>query len=301
MFSLTAKFAAERRSAPSDRLRSCGAHCWRVRRAAVAAAPPCGAAHQPRPAGPPAARGGHRPAGVRGRHAGAVDRGHRARPGRAGDARAGAVEAGHRPPGLARPADRRGGGAPGSPSPSSCRSVLAGVVHAIGGWRPYLGLLPLQVHVGAAIAVLPFAVPRGAGGSAPGARTCPAVRPSGRSASARPAPRSCSRSRARRGPAGAPGGGRRETGSHEVGSGDPARMPVTHWFLDPVPAVAAATWRLRVGGRARMRSPTGPRRRGDRDARLHRRLVRVAGAGAGCASTGCCPTCRPMPASTWSR
>jgi len=43
---------------------------------------------------------------------------------------------------------------------------------------------------------------------------------------------------------GAPGARRRFTGSHEVGSFEPARMPVTSWLDDPVPSVDPATWRL---------------------------------------------------------
>jgi DMSO/TMAO reductase YedYZ molybdopterin-dependent catalytic subunit len=48
----------------------------------------------------------------------------------------------------------------------------------------------------------------------------------------------------------APGRARRSTGSHDVGSGDPAAMPVTQWAFDPVPVLAPADWRLRVGDRA---------------------------------------------------
>jgi DMSO/TMAO reductase YedYZ molybdopterin-dependent catalytic subunit len=47
----------------------------------------------------------------------------------------------------------------------------------------------------------------------------------------------------------APGLQRRATGSHEVGSGDPAAMPVTQWLLDPVPRIAPASWWLRAGER----------------------------------------------------
>ena len=43
---------------------------------------------------------------------------------------------------------------------------------------------------------------------------------------------------------GAPGARRRFTGSHEVGSFEPAQMPVTSWIDDPVPAVDPAQWRL---------------------------------------------------------
>ena len=29
-------------------------------------------------------------------------------------------------------------------------AIGSGLLHAVGGWRPYLGLLPMQLHVGAA-------------------------------------------------------------------------------------------------------------------------------------------------------
>ncbi len=44
--------------------------------------------------------------------------------------------------------------------------------------------------------------------------------------------------------AGLPGGERRFTGSHERGSGDPTRMPVTSWLNDRVPRMDGAAWRL---------------------------------------------------------
>ena len=47
------------------------------------------------------------------------------------------------------------------------------------------------------------------------------------------------------------GGDRRATGSHEVGSHDPAAMPTVIWFNDTRPAdTEAATWELVVGGGA---------------------------------------------------
>lgn len=47
------------------------------------------------------------------------------------------------------------------------------------------------------------------------------------------------------------GGGRRATGSHEVGSHEPARMPQVIWFNDQRPAVTdAASWPLTCGGAA---------------------------------------------------
>ncbi len=46
------------------------------------------------------------------------------------------------------------------------------------------------------------------------------------------------------------GGKRRFTGSHERGSFDPARMPVTSWLDDRTQHLAAEDWRLRVGDRS---------------------------------------------------
>jgi DMSO/TMAO reductase YedYZ molybdopterin-dependent catalytic subunit len=46
-----------------------------------------------------------------------------------------------------------------------------------------------------------------------------------------------------------PGRVRRETGSHEISSGDPRRVPVTQWLFDPVPRIEADRWRLRAAGR----------------------------------------------------
>lgn len=44
--------------------------------------------------------------------------------------------------------------------------------------------------------------------------------------------------------AGLPGGNRRFTGSHERGSGNPARMPVTSWLDDRTPHIDPASWKL---------------------------------------------------------
>ncbi|MDQ4130303.1 MAG: molybdopterin-dependent oxidoreductase [Actinomycetota bacterium] len=51
-----------------------------------------------------------------------------------------------------------------------------------------------------------------------------------------------------------PGARRRATGSHEAGSYDPPRMPVTQWLDDAVPRLDAAAWMLTV------RLPQGERR-----------------------------------------
>lgn len=49
--------------------------------------------------------------------------------------------------------------------------------------------------------------------------------------------------------AGLTGAERRFTGSHERGSGDPARMPVTSWLDDRTPRLDGASWTLAVDGR----------------------------------------------------
>ncbi len=49
--------------------------------------------------------------------------------------------------------------------------------------------------------------------------------------------------------AGSTGADRRFTGSHERGSFDPARMPVTSWFDDPVQRIDGTEWRVRIAGR----------------------------------------------------
>lgn len=142
-------------------------------------------------------------------------------------------------------------------------AVGSGLLHAIGGFRPYLGLLPMQIHVGAALVAVALLVGHvvmhhhhrrapsrgGVGGRGAGSGWRPLLRRT-----------DVDRRVALRG-AGvvaaaavlwtvAPGRERRFTGSHQVGSGDPAGMPVTNWLFDPVPVpvLAAAQWRLRLPG-----------------------------------------------------
>jgi DMSO/TMAO reductase YedYZ molybdopterin-dependent catalytic subunit len=122
--------------------------------------------------------------------------------------------------------------------------IGSGLLHAVGGFRPWLGLLPMQLHVGAAV----LAVGLLAAHIAVHRRWGVLLRRT-----------DLGRRLALRG-AGvvvgaaalwlvAPGRARRFTGSHDVGSGDPAAMPVTQWALDPVPVIAGPGWRLRVGDR----------------------------------------------------
>jgi len=53
-----------------------------------------------------------------------------------------------------------------------------------------------------------------------------------------------------------PGASRRFTGSYEVASYQPDAMPVTQWMFDSVPTIAASTWRLRVHGAGQEREWT---------------------------------------------
>jgi DMSO/TMAO reductase YedYZ molybdopterin-dependent catalytic subunit len=145
-------------------------------------------------------------------------------------------------------------------------AVASGLLHAIGGFRPYLGLLPMQIHVGAALVAVALLVAHVVAHQSRARLPVAGISPAGarRMGRWRPLLRRTDVDRrvALRGAAVvagaaalwvvAPGRERRFTGSHEVGSGDPAVMPVTNWLFDPVPVLvlAASTWRLGLGTRA---------------------------------------------------
>jgi hypothetical protein len=103
-------------------------------------------------------------------------------------------------------------------------AVASGLLHAVGGWRPYLGLLPMQMHVGAAVGA--------------GVLLALHLRVHRRRVAVRRT--DLDRRRALLGTgvvAGAaalgvlvPGAARRETGSHRVDV-----LPVTQWMFDAVP------------------------------------------------------------------
>ena len=111
-------------------------------------------------------------------------------------------------------------------------AIAGGLLHAIRGFAPVLGLLPMQIHVGAALAaavllaahVLPYRRRRRID---LGRRTAlrAAVAAAGGLALW----------------ALAPGRERRFTGSHEVSA-----LPVTQWLFDPVLALEPTAWRLRL-------------------------------------------------------
>lgn len=127
-------------------------------------------------------------------------------------------------------------------------SVVAGVVHATAGYHPVLGFTALTVHVGAAVVAAPLLVTH-----AWGRRQRPrrvdlsrrtALRAGALGAGALAVYGSVETAT---GALGLPGRLRRATGSYEVGSGLPDRMPVTQWFTDAVPAVQRGSWQLTIG------------------------------------------------------
>lgn len=134
-------------------------------------------------------------------------------------------------------------------------AVLAsGLLHTQGGFRQLLVLTPMQLHVGAGVVMLAVLAAH------------LKVHPT------RPRRTDATRRAALGGLALAatagvgyallegtavllrlPGGRRRQTGSHELGSDSAAAMPITQWFTDAVPKMDGSAWhvRLSVGGASR--------------------------------------------------
>jgi Oxidoreductase molybdopterin binding domain len=125
--------------------------------------------------------------------------------------------------------------------------VGSGVAHALGFTGPVLGATSMQVHVGSAIAATTLAVahvwrrrqrPRPADLSRRTVLRTGAVVGGGVLL--------WSATEASAALASLPGADRRSTGSHERGTDDPVRMPVTQWLRDSVPTIDPATFRLEV-------------------------------------------------------
>jgi DMSO/TMAO reductase YedYZ molybdopterin-dependent catalytic subunit len=126
-------------------------------------------------------------------------------------------------------------------------SLAGGLLHSTGLVRWWGAYTAMELHVGAAIAAVPFAVWH---------VVARPVRPRRFDLSRR----NLLRGGALLGAAGAgyaaselavrvtglPGAGRRFTGSYEIGSFDPDLMPVSSWLFDAVPAIEPDGWRLRV-------------------------------------------------------
>ncbi len=134
-------------------------------------------------------------------------------------------------------------------------AIATGLLHATGLVLRYGPLGSMQVHVGAALLALPFALWHVVADH----DTLPGRRDLGR--------RNLLRAGLLLGSAGAlwatteavvhaaglPGARRRASGSYEQGSHDPAAMPSIIWLFDPRLELDPAAWRLAVPG------PSGPR------------------------------------------
>jgi DMSO/TMAO reductase YedYZ molybdopterin-dependent catalytic subunit len=125
--------------------------------------------------------------------------------------------------------------------------LASGLLHSQGGFRQLLGLTPMQLHVGAAVIALALLAAH---------LTVHPTRPRRTDATRRAAlgglglAATAAVASAVLEAAGVllrlPGGTRRQTGSHPLGSDAPARMPITQWFTDTVPTIDASAWRVRV-------------------------------------------------------
>jgi hypothetical protein len=131
--------------------------------------------------------------------------------------------------------------------------VGTGVAHTVGFTGPIIGVTSMQVHVGAAIAATVLAV-------AHVWRRRQRLRPA--DLSRRNVLRTgavvgggvllWSAVEATAAVASLPGAERRSTGSHERGTDQPERMPVTQWLRDSVPTVDSATFRLEIAAADRL-------------------------------------------------
>lgn len=124
-------------------------------------------------------------------------------------------------------------------------AIVAGVLHSVGGYRPVGGFTALTVHVAASALVVPLLLVHAWGRRQRPRRTDLSRRSLARAGAVGIG--SLAAYGALEGTSGAlglPGWTRRETGSFEVGSGDPDQMPVTQWFTDSVPMLDGAGYRL---------------------------------------------------------
>jgi hypothetical protein len=133
-------------------------------------------------------------------------------------------------------------------------SVLAGILHSTGLLLSIGPFSPMEIHVGTALAAIPFVawhvIARRIPMRAVDLSRRSLLRAGTLAASAglaygagEVAVRLLS----------LPGSTRRLTGSYEYGSLQPAQLPVTQWLFDAVPSIDPATWRLtvRAGSAAR--------------------------------------------------
>ena len=133
-------------------------------------------------------------------------------------------------------------------------SIVAGILHSTGLLRSAGDFSAMEVHVGAAIAAIPFGIWHVLARRIP-ARAVDLSRRSllraGRLLAGAGLAYAASEALVR--VARLPGAGRRFTGSYEVASFQPLSMPVTQWMFDAVPSADVSRWRLQVrfGGQVR--------------------------------------------------
>ncbi len=126
-------------------------------------------------------------------------------------------------------------------------SLLGGLLHSTGLLRWWGAYTAMELHVGAAIAAVPFAVWHVIRRPVRPRRVDLSRRNflrAGVLAAAAGAGYAASELVVRA--AALPGAARRFTGSYEAGSFDPDLMPVSSWLFDAVPAIDPSSWRLRV-------------------------------------------------------
>jgi DMSO/TMAO reductase YedYZ molybdopterin-dependent catalytic subunit len=129
-------------------------------------------------------------------------------------------------------------------------TLVFGLLHSIAGLRSLGFLTAMQLHVGSALVALPLVVWHVVARPARPQRTDLERRQLLRSGTTVTMGAVAWVGTATlEGITRLPGAGRRLTGSYEQGSGDPARMPVTQWLNDTVPAINAGEWTLTVAGR----------------------------------------------------
>ncbi len=126
-------------------------------------------------------------------------------------------------------------------------SLLGGLLHSTGLLRWWGAYTAMELHVGAAIAAIPFAAWHVLSSR---------IRPRGFDLSRRnllrggfviaSAAAGYGASELAVRATGLPGAARRFTGSYEMGSFDPELMPVSSWMFDAIPQIDLAGWRLRL-------------------------------------------------------
>jgi DMSO/TMAO reductase YedYZ molybdopterin-dependent catalytic subunit len=129
-------------------------------------------------------------------------------------------------------------------------ALASGLAHST-GLRSFVVVTAMQIHVGAALLIVPLTAWHVAARPARWHRSDASRRQLLRAgALAATGTWLYAAVEATTAAARLPGARRRESGSYETGSGDPERMPVTQWLDDDVPSLHVPEWRLVVSGPA---------------------------------------------------